>query len=294
MEDAHVGRRAHSPRDRHRRRRRARARSSSISTRAEASRASSTRGSPAYGFSQHLSVDSEADAAAIEANRRTYGVAWPSLSFKDAKLIVSFGADFLDGWGASVPQQLDFADARAKLDGAPRFIYIGPRRSLTGLNADEWIACKPGSELSIANALAGKGSVAQAATDSGVPAAALQRLVDRARGGKAGARRLRRERRQRARRRARRCGDQSGARAPSARRSSPRSRSSASKASRRRARCSTPSSAWRAARSASRSCAERTPPTRCPSRPSSPSRLAKSHSRFRSRRSPTRRRSFAT
>jgi molybdopterin-containing oxidoreductase family iron-sulfur binding subunit len=131
----------------------------------------------AFGMPQHLSVDFEADAAAIEANRRTYGVAWPSLSFKDAKLIVSFGADFLDGWGASVPQQLDFADGRAKLEDAPRFVYIGPRRSLTGLNADEWIACRPGSELSIANALAGKGSIQQAATDSGVDQAALQRLA---------------------------------------------------------------------------------------------------------------------
>src|SRR6201999_2451380 len=131
----------------------------------------------AYGMPAHPSVDFEADAAAMEANRRTYGVSWPSLSFKDAKVIVSFGADFLDGWGANVIQQLDFADARAKLDAAPRFWYVGPRRSLTGLNADEWIACKPGSELSIANALAGKGSVDQAATDSGVPAAQLQRLV---------------------------------------------------------------------------------------------------------------------
>jgi len=129
------------------------------------------------GMPPHLSVDFEADSAAIEANRRTYGVSWPSLSFKDAKLIISFGADFLDGWGANVPQQLDFADARAKLDGAPRFVYIGPRRSLTGLNADEWMACKPGSELAIANALLGKTPVAQAATESGVDAAALQRLV---------------------------------------------------------------------------------------------------------------------
>ena len=131
----------------------------------------------ANGMPPHLSVDFEADEAALEANRRTYGVAWPSLSFKDAKLIISFGADFLDNWGACVPQQLDFADARAKLDGAPRFVYVGPRRSLTGLNADEWIACKPGGELAIANALAGKGSVQQAATDSGADAAALQRLV---------------------------------------------------------------------------------------------------------------------
>src|SRR6476620_9157775 len=130
-----------------------------------------------FGMRPHLSVDFEADAAAIEANRRTYGTAWPKLSFSDAKVIISFGADFLETWGMSVPQQLDFADARAKIEGAPRFIYIGPRRSLTGLNADQWIACKPGSELAIANALSGKGSIAEAATASGVPAATLQQLA---------------------------------------------------------------------------------------------------------------------
>ena len=129
-----------------------------------------------FGMKPHLSVDFESDSAAVEANRTAYGVAWPRLSFKDAKIIVSFGADFLDGWGLSVPQQLDFADARAKLEGAPRFIYIGPRRSLTGLNADQWIACRPGTELSIANALAGKGSIEEAATASGVAAATLTRL----------------------------------------------------------------------------------------------------------------------
>jgi molybdopterin-containing oxidoreductase family iron-sulfur binding subunit len=129
-----------------------------------------------FGMRPHLSVDFEADGAAIEANRRTYGVPWPRLSFSDAKLIISFGADFLETWGISVPQQLDFADARAKIEGAPRFVYIGARRSLTGLNADQWLACKPGSELAIATFLAGKGSATDAATQSGVPEATLTRL----------------------------------------------------------------------------------------------------------------------
>ncbi|HET9012100.1 MAG TPA: molybdopterin-dependent oxidoreductase, partial [Gemmatimonadaceae bacterium] len=129
-----------------------------------------------FGMRPHLSVDFEADSAAIEANRRAYGVAWPKLSFADAKLIVSFGADFLETWGMSVPQQLDFADARAKGAAAPRFVYIGPRRSLTGLNADQWIACKPGTELAIANALRGSGSTADAARESGVAEATLVRL----------------------------------------------------------------------------------------------------------------------
>jgi molybdopterin-containing oxidoreductase family iron-sulfur binding subunit len=123
----------------------------------------------------HLSVDLEADHDAIEGNRRAYNVAWPRLNFADAKLIVSIGADFLEGWGASVPQQLDFADARAKLAGAPRFVYIGPRRSLTGLNADEWIPCAPGAELAIVNFLAGRGA-APAQAQTGVDPAVLDRI----------------------------------------------------------------------------------------------------------------------
>ncbi|HEY7878462.1 MAG TPA: 4Fe-4S dicluster domain-containing protein, partial [Gemmatimonadaceae bacterium] len=124
----------------------------------------------------HLSHDALADDAVLEANRQAYGVSWPSLAFGAAQLIVSFGADFLETWGASVPQQLDFADARAKLAGAPRFVYVGPRRSLTGCNADQWIGCRPGSELTIVNALRGNGSIGDAAQQSGVPAATLQRL----------------------------------------------------------------------------------------------------------------------
>jgi molybdopterin-containing oxidoreductase family iron-sulfur binding subunit len=130
----------------------------------------------AFGMRPHLSVDFEADHAAIEAHRREYGVSWPRFNFANARLIVSFGADFLDGWGASVAHQIDFADARAKLASAPRFIYIGPRRSLTGLNADQWIACSPGGELPIANFLLGRSSVNAASQASGVAAATLQRL----------------------------------------------------------------------------------------------------------------------
>jgi Fe-S-cluster-containing dehydrogenase component/formylmethanofuran dehydrogenase subunit B len=130
-----------------------------------------------YGMPPHLSYAALADGAVIAANKQSFGVAWPSLDFTAAKLIVSFGADFLETWGANVPQQLSFADARAKGADAPRFVYIAPRRSLTGMNADQWIACKPGSETAIANALAGTGSIAQAAQASDVPAATLQALA---------------------------------------------------------------------------------------------------------------------
>jgi molybdopterin-containing oxidoreductase family iron-sulfur binding subunit len=131
----------------------------------------------ALGMRPHLSVDFEADHASMEANRRAYGAPLPRLDFSAARLIVSIGADFLDTWGAPVPQQLDFADARAKLTDAPRFVYIGARRSLTGLNADRWIACRAGSELAILNFLRGQGSAQGAATASGVPVQALEELA---------------------------------------------------------------------------------------------------------------------
>ena len=79
---------------------------------------------------------------------------------RSAKLIVAFGADFLDGGAQSVPQQLDFADARAKIENAPRLVYVGARRSLTGLNADQWINARPGSELAIVALLAGSSDAA--------------------------------------------------------------------------------------------------------------------------------------
>ena len=53
----------------------------------------------AQGMPAHYSVDSEAPLATIAANQKAYGVEWPKLEFGAAKLVLSFGADFLDGWG---------------------------------------------------------------------------------------------------------------------------------------------------------------------------------------------------
>ena len=138
-----------------------------------------------YGMPAHISYDAEAPLAAIAANRSAYGVAWPKLDFQAAKLVVSFAADYLDGWGLPVPQQLEFAEARAKLEGAPRVVYVGARRSLTGLNSDTWIPARPGSVKAVADALlaavAGRSTgvtLAQAADRAGVAVASLQALAN--------------------------------------------------------------------------------------------------------------------
>jgi molybdopterin-containing oxidoreductase family iron-sulfur binding subunit len=126
-----------------------------------------------FGMPAHLSYDAEADHAVIAANRQSYGVAWPRLDFRAARLVVSIGADFLDTWGAMVPQQLDFADARADHENAPRLVYVGPRRSLTGLNADQWIDCRPGTEMAIVRMLQGQLPIEAVAQATGVSAAVL-------------------------------------------------------------------------------------------------------------------------
>ncbi|MDQ6716750.1 MAG: molybdopterin-dependent oxidoreductase, partial [Gemmatimonadota bacterium] len=131
----------------------------------------------ALGMPAHVSYDAEADHASIAANKANGAGAWPVLNFKGTKLIVSFGADFLDGWGAAVPQQLAWADARSDHKNAPRLIYVGPRRSLTGLNADQWIDCRPGGEIAVARMLSGSLTPAQAAQQSGAPEKALASLA---------------------------------------------------------------------------------------------------------------------
>ncbi len=136
-----------------------------------------------FGAPAHLSYDAEAPLSTIAANRASYNVAWPKLDFSAAKVIVSFGADYLDGWGLSVSHQLDFADARAKLEGGPKVYYVASRRSLTGLNSDTWIPAKPGTTKGIVDAILaavtgkGTGGLKAAADAAGVAARSLEKLV---------------------------------------------------------------------------------------------------------------------
>ena len=92
-------------------------------------------------------------------NRIAFGTrTLPTYDFANAKYVLSFGADFLDTWLSPVEFQNGFARAHAFDAGRPasmaKFVYVAPRLSLTGMNADEWIAAKPGTEGLLALALA--------------------------------------------------------------------------------------------------------------------------------------------
>ncbi len=125
------------------------------------------------------------------ANKQVFGAdGLPSYDFAKAKYIVSFGADFLDTWLAPIENQRGFAESHGFSDGdSAKMVYAGPRMDLTGLNADEWLPVKPGTEAALALAMASvvaaeRGrpvptpyTVAAASKETGIPAERIERIA---------------------------------------------------------------------------------------------------------------------
>src|SRR6185503_5919473 len=108
---------------------------------------------------RRLSYEAFGFEALRAGNRLAFGTATlPTYDFANAKYVLSFGADFLDTWLSPVEFQNGFSRAHAFDAGRPasmaKFVYVAPRLSLTGMNADEWIAAKPGTEGLLALAMA--------------------------------------------------------------------------------------------------------------------------------------------
>ena len=103
----------------------------------------------------HDPLDDPALRRAVEI---AFGVAaLPRYDIAAADFLVSFGADFLDTWVSPVRFAADFAEMHAADHGEKgTFVFVGPRLSLTGQNADEWIPARAGSEAHIALAVAGE------------------------------------------------------------------------------------------------------------------------------------------
>jgi anaerobic selenocysteine-containing dehydrogenase/Fe-S-cluster-containing dehydrogenase component len=81
----------------------------------------------------------------------------PIFDLSKADFILDFSSDFLDQGLSPVEQARGFADARDPHDhdhGGAKLVSVGPRMSMSGSNADEWIPAAPGSEGTLALALA--------------------------------------------------------------------------------------------------------------------------------------------
>ena len=143
--------------------------------------------------------DAVSDAPLREATRMGYGVdGLPTYDIGSARLLLSFGNDFIDSGASPVAHNKGLAQMSgvdAEGTGKGRFVYLGARLSTTGLNADEWIPIRPGSEaavaLGMASHIAGPDaagpyanllqsySIEGSADAAGVSAEALTELADR-------------------------------------------------------------------------------------------------------------------
>lgn len=97
------------------------------------------------------------EAPLREATRIAFGRnVVPTYDFSGARLVLSFGADFLETWLSPVEYHRGFARmAGVDEHGTKgRFVFLSPRLSLTGQNADEWMPIRPGSEAVVALAMA--------------------------------------------------------------------------------------------------------------------------------------------
>ena len=146
-----------------------------------------------------VAYDAVSDAPLREATRIAYGVdELPRYDVGAARLLLSFGNDFIDSGSSPVAHNKGLArmsGVDADGTGKGRFVYLGSRLSVTGLNADEWMPIRPGSEaavaLGMASIIAGPNpsgpyanllraySIANAAEVSGVSEEAILELADR-------------------------------------------------------------------------------------------------------------------
>jgi molybdopterin-containing oxidoreductase family iron-sulfur binding subunit len=103
------------------------------------------------------------------ANRITFGRSEiPYYDIPQADYVLSFGADFLETWLSPVGFARDFAQMHAYRGGKMgKLVQIEPRLSLTGANADEWVAVKPGTEMFLALGMANRILLQGAETFSG-------------------------------------------------------------------------------------------------------------------------------
>ncbi len=129
---------------------------------------------------RHVRYESFDHAPIREAHRRLYGrAALPIYDFEQAEVVVSFGADFMETWISPVDYSHGWVEGHAYRAGRRgEFIAVTPHQSLTDLNADQWIAPRPGTEHLVALALARlvadeKGGGAAAGMVAGVDPAAF-------------------------------------------------------------------------------------------------------------------------
>jgi anaerobic selenocysteine-containing dehydrogenase len=109
-----------------------------------------------YGAPAPVAYELFSDEVLRRANAGSFGVAQlPTFDLENAKYVISFGADFLGTWNSAVAHSVAYGRMRQGRAGArPKFVHVDARLTQTAANADEFVACKPGTEGLLAMAIA--------------------------------------------------------------------------------------------------------------------------------------------
>ena len=110
----------------------------------------------------HFVYEAVSPAVQRAANLKSYGMEMPRFNIHKAKVVVSFGADFLGAWVSPVHFSQQYAEFRKGVDGQRGvLVQVESKMTITGANADRWLVVRPGTEgilaLGVINALGAVG-----------------------------------------------------------------------------------------------------------------------------------------
>jgi anaerobic selenocysteine-containing dehydrogenase len=109
-----------------------------------------------FGAKPPVTYELFSDEVARRANAQAFGShQLATVDLANARYVISFGADFLGTWNSSVAQSVAYGKMRQVGTGVrPKLVHVDARLSQTAANADEFVACKPGTEGLLALAIA--------------------------------------------------------------------------------------------------------------------------------------------
>jgi len=106
---------------------------------------------------KHVQYDAVSYHGALEANKNSFGKrALPMYRFDAAKTIVSIGADFLGTWGSPSLNTKQYSKGRKVSKANPnmsKHIQFEGAMSLSGMNSDDRVVCRPSEYGAVASAL---------------------------------------------------------------------------------------------------------------------------------------------
>jgi anaerobic selenocysteine-containing dehydrogenase len=139
-------------------------------------------GATVYGYSLLDDAPWRAAAKAVYGKDQL-----PAYRLDEADFILAFSSNFLEAWPSPVYYSRLFGEfrqgPRRKQGEHGRFVYVGPRMSMTAAKADLWLPCNPGTEWAVAQALLsymeqGGIPIDQAAKISGISEKQLLAVAD--------------------------------------------------------------------------------------------------------------------